>query len=198
MAHILHNGWPWCIALLASACMSAEPASVVKEGTTQADVRVSATYEAPLSATCAIDGKMVDCSIALWDVALGFGAVKPGMTPRSYCQQACAQGIRAPLETDTVFGDPGACRHSTRIRGLSCDDCPRLADGPVPLRCDNDPCTLDWCDGLSCFHRGYLWVGTVCASHGCQSTLQCDPSACLEEPECQKSGYRVCAGCPPD
>jgi len=142
----------------------------------------------PSVAQCAMDGTTVDCSIAVWDVALAgaygqaAGAVA-NATPRKVCETVCGAtaGGEFPNITASLY-DKLACHHTTSIKGLSCDACLTLSDQVVTeLWCDTDPCTRDWCSGTSCHHEPWGWIGEACAAPGpgsCKGSLKCNPSAC--------------------
>ena len=147
---------------------------------TESDGKGCAASSTP---SCAMDGHAVDCSIAVWDchIAGQYGAVG-GATPRAMCAEACASGQLSSLDGVWLLYDKGACGHSVEIKGMSCAACCTLEDSvPDQLRCDNDPCTYDWCEGADCHHDPFGWVGEPCVVPGTSATAGeylCDDSMC--------------------
>lgn len=150
---------------------------------------------------CTMDTLLVDCSIALWDIAIAEAGASnksslTGLTPRTYCEKRCSapqpDGI---VSGDWLLYDKGACAHSTSIKELKCLDCKLLRNDDVPLRCDNDPCTRDWCEGSKCLHVPHQWVGFDCSISTCNGKFVCNPSGCASDTFCNPKKLQKCVPC---
>lgn len=176
--------------LFALSCQNATTPATADIATDTADA-----CGEPIAAVCKIDNGLVDCNVALYDRSVAKSPWGQAMSPRAYCQSLCDGSAEPMLNGQSILADKTACGHMNSIQGLTCADCCKLADHAMPVYCDDDPCTDDACEGATCTHTPWGWIGQDCSLGACNGKYVCDKEMCGS---CTPSTWKVCAPCEGD